>query len=244
MKNFTSKEIYAEVIKRLTAAGYKNNWVHGLPHLERVKKNYDLLLRHSKLPAHIAKCLKIAVEIHDVGRAFQGNHAERSAQIFKQMQISDLDEKEKNDIEFAVKNHNVGLLKIGIVKPKKDKETILGLLCLIDHMDAVGKIGILRSYQWIMESQENPEILNRLPIKTLKKYLKNNHITPEMRKAEFKAQSVLTQLIYNYLATREILNPIKNLLDKKILKIINTGQKELWQEINFLIELAEENQNR
>ncbi len=158
------------------------------------------------------------------------------------MQISDLGEKEKNDIEFAVKNHNIGLLKIGIKKPKADKEIILGLLCLLDHMDGIGKIGILRAYQWIMESQDKPEILSRLPIKTLKKYLKNDHITPAMRKAEFKAQSVLTQLIYNYLATREIMSPIKNLLDKNILQIIDAGQKELKQEIDFLIELTEENQ--
>lgn len=240
-KNLTSKEIYTEVVKKLTAAGYKDNWVHGLPHLERVRKNYSLLLRHSKLPTHIARNLKIAVGIHDVGRAFPGNHAENSARIFKQMEITDISEIEKNNIEFAVQNHSKGLLVIGIKKPKEAKEILLGLLCLLDHMDAIGKIGILRSYQWLMESQKKPQILSRLPIRTLKKYLKNNRITPEMRKSELKAKSVLTQLIYNYLATIEILNPIKNLLDKKFLKIIEAGQKELLKEINFLIELAEEN---
>lgn len=240
-KKIKPEEIYAEVIERLTAAGYKDNWVHGLPHIKRVRKNYKLLLRHGKLPANIAKCLLVAVNIHDIGRTSAGNHAENSARIFKQMKISDFSEKEKADIEFALKNHNKGLVTLGIVKPKADKEILLGLLCALDHLDGIGKIGILRSYQWIMETQKKPKILSHLPVKTLKKYLRNGYITTKMRKAGLKAESVLVQLIYNYLATDEIVNPIKNLLEKKFLRIIEFRQKELWQEIDFLIKLAEEN---
>lgn len=94
-KKINSKKICGEVIKRLTAAGYKNNWVHGIPHIDRVRKNLKLLLGHSKLPANIAKCLLIAVDVHDIGRASIGNHAKNSARTFKQMEISDLGEKEK-----------------------------------------------------------------------------------------------------------------------------------------------------
>lgn len=227
-----TNEIYKEVIKKLTAAGYKDNWVHGLPHIERVRKNYKLLLRHSKLPANIAKCLLIAVNIHDIGRTSAGNHAENSAQIFKQMKINDLSGKEKDNIEFAIKNHNKGLTALGIAKLKADKEILLGLLCLLDHLDGIGKIGILRSYQWIMERKKKPEILSRLPLETLKKYIKNGCITPDMRKSDLKEKNVMENLIYNYLATDEIINPIKNLLDKKFLRIIEFRQKELWQEIN------------
>jgi hypothetical protein len=97
------------------------------------------------------------------------------------MKIGNLSDREKNDIEFAVMNHNKGLLALGIIEPRENKEILLGLLCLVDHMDAIGKIGILRSYQWIMESQKHPRILSDWPLKRLKNYFQKNKITPEIR---------------------------------------------------------------
>lgn len=241
-KKLKSDEIYGETVKILIKAGYKDNWVHGLPHIERLRKNFRLLLQYGKIDLTIAKCLKIAVDTHDMGRAFPGNHAENSVKILKKMDIEGLTEKEKNDIEFALKYHNKGLPALEIARPKENKEILLGLLCALDHMDGIGKIGILRAYQWTIETEKDPQILSKCPLATLKKYAKKKHPVPQKERLFLRDGSVLGGLIYDYLATFEIVAPVKRFLGKKIIKIIEARNNEVLKEINCLIKLVEKNQ--
>lgn len=113
-----TNEIYNEVIKRLTTAGYKDNWVHGIAHINRVRKNLKLLLAQCKIPNNI-----------------------------------------------------------------------------------------------------------------------------KIRKSDpaLKEKSVLENLIYNYLATFEIVSAVKEFLNKKFLKTVEIKNKETLDEINYLILLTKEN---
>lgn len=241
MKTVKIKGIYPAVTAALSEAGYRNNWVHGIPHIIRVRKNLRLLLKYSSLDNKTIKCLRIAVDMHDIGRAYPGDHANNSARIFKQMNIKGLTPEEKNDIEFTIENHSKGLKALGINKAKKNNEILLGLLCLLDHMDAIGQIGTHRTYQWLMETRPNAQILSSIPIKHLKYYLGQKTMTTEIRNLNLKSDSVLGNLIHNYLATFEIVDVVKIFLHRDFQKNIYKLNKKTFEEINYLIFLTENN---
>ncbi len=238
---FNLNILWREVKKQLEKRNYANNWVHGIPHIVRVYKNARVIFELCKIDDHLEKCLEVAVIFHDIGRGLSGDHAANSAKIFSKMKINKLAEKEKEDILFAIKNHSIGLTGIGIKKARQDKEILLGLLVLADHLDALGKIGLDRVIQWSKNTGMNLDLLSKIKPKKLRKFIANGKITPEIKNLNLKEESVTAHLIYNYLATEQIVKPISHLLSKKFLLEVRKREKELLEEIERRIGLMEEN---
>ena len=238
------KILWHEVKRQLEKRNYADNWVHGIPHITRVYKNARLFSRLCKIDKRLEKCLEVTVIFHDAGRGLPGDHAENSAKIFSEIKIKELTEKEKKDILFAIKNHSVGLAGIGIKKAKRDKELLLGLLVLADHLDTLGKIGLNRVIQWSKNTGMNLDLLSEIKPKTLRKFIADGKITPEVKRLNLKEESITAHLIYNYLATEQIIKPISHLLNKKFLLEVKRREKELLGEIEVRIGLIEENSER
>ena len=236
------KILWRETKRQLEKRNYADNWVHGIPHIVRVYKNARSFFELCKIDNRLEKCLEVAVIFHDAGRGLPGDHAENSAKIFSEMKIKGLTEKEKGDILFAVKNHSVSLAGIGIKKAKEDKEILLGLLVLADHLDALGKIGLDRVIQWSKNTEMNLDLLSKIKPKKLRKFIADGKITPEVKRLNLKKESITTHLIYNYLATEQITKPISHLLNKKLLLEVKRREKELLGEIEVRIGLMEENE--
>lgn len=233
--------LWREVKKQLNKRNYADNWVHGIPHIIRVYKNARVISKLCKIDNHLLKCLEVAVIFHDIGRELPEDHAENSARIFSGMKIDELIETEKEDILFAVKNHSVGLAGIGIKKAKRDKEILLGFLVLADHLDTLGKIGLDRVIQWSENTEMNLDLLSKIKPRKLRKFIADGKITPEIKNLNLKEESITAHLIYNYLATEQIIKPISHLLSKKFLLEVEKREKELLGEIEGRIELMEEN---
>ena len=241
-KNELNLEIlWREVKRQLGKRGYADNWVHGIPHIARVYKNARLFSEFCKIDNRLEKCLEVAVIFHDAGRGLPGDHAENSAKIFSKMKIKGLTEKEKEGILFAIKNHSVGLAGIGIKKAKEDKEILLGLLVLADHLDTLGKIGLDRVIQWSKNIRINLDLLSKIKPEKLRKFIADGKITPEIKRLNLKEESITAHLIYNYLATEQIIKPISHLLNKKLFWEVQRREKELLDEIEVRIGLMEEN---
>jgi len=242
VKNKLNLEIlWREMKRQLRKRNYANNWVHGIPHIARVYKNARLISGLCKINNRLEKCLEVAVIFHDIGRGLSGDHAENSAKIFGKMKIKGLTEKEKENILFAVKNHNMGLAGIGIKKAKQDKEILLGLLVLADHLDALGKIGLDRVIQWSKNTGVNLDLLSKIKPQKLRKFIADGKITPEIKRLNLKEESITAHLIYNYLATEQIVKPLSHLLSKKFLLEVGRREEELLSEIEVRIGLMEEN---
>lgn len=234
--------LWREVKKQLEKRNYANNWVHGIPHIVRVYKNAQVIFELCKIDDRLEKCLEVAVIFHDTGRGLPGDHAENSARIFSRMKINGLTEKEKEDILFAVKNHSIGLVGVGIKKAKQNKEILLGLLVLADHLDTLGKIGLDRVIQWSKNTGTNLDLLSKIKPQKLRKFIADGKITPEIKNLNLKEESITAHLIYNYLATEQIVKPISHLLSKKFLLEVKRREKELLEEIEGRIGLMEENE--
>ena len=241
---FDLENLWCEVKKRLEKRGYADNWVHGIPHIVRVHKNMRLLSKLCKIDNRLIECLEVAVITHDIGRGISGNHAQNSAKIFGGMKIEGLREKEKEEILFAVKNHSVGLAGVGIKKAKQDKEILLGLLTLADHMDAIGKISLDRVIQWSKNTGMNLNLLSKIKPKKLRRFIANGKITPRIKRLNLEEESIIAHLIYNYLATKQIVKPISHLLSKKFLLEIKKRERELLDDIEIRIRLMEKNSER
>lgn len=111
----------------------------------------------------VIETLRKVVEIHDIGWILPGDHAANFAKVFSRIEI-DLSEKEREVILFAVENHSKGLPNLNIKKAESHKEMLLGLLFTLDHMDAIGEIGLLRPLQWPLDSKKYLPVLSGIKI--------------------------------------------------------------------------------
>ena len=118
---------------------------------------------------------------------------------------------------------------------------MLGLLVLLDHLDALGKIDLYRTIQWSKDTGRNLDLLSKIDPKKLREFIKEDHLSPEIEKLNLKEESVLAHEIYNCIATQRIIKPVAHLLDDRFLQEIEFKKKELLKEILRMISLMEEN---
>jgi len=227
------KDVWIEVVRQLTERNLAKDWVHGVSHIERVQKNLETLLKlglREKISEEMERCLKIAVDVHDIGRGLPGDHAIISAKIFFEMEIDDLTPEEKENIHFAVRNHNIGLVGIGINKIKEDREILLGILSLVDHMDALGEIGFFRT----IEATRLPLLSNEYTTDKLENFIYDpERVGIDMK--SMKDESVLAHIIYNYCATKHIIEPVYQLLYPGSISAIFKRMEELHRIIKDLL---------
>lgn len=216
--------------------------LHGLPHVERVKDNLKLLIDSCpKLDQQTIKLLKIVVEVHDVGRKYEGDHAKNFANMACGIDMGNLSESEYSAIIYAVTNHSIGLPGLGIKKAESFEQKLLGLLVLLDHMDAIGEIGFLRPFQWSLDSKKYLPILSKIKFKDLDRFLEDEKITPEIMSLRLKEESIVAHLIYNYLATYQIIEPVAHLLSPEFVGHIKNRNLYLLERIDEMMKIMEEN---
>jgi len=213
------------------AGGYlADDLIHGLPHIKRVDDNFQFFLADKpRLNDDIADALQISVILHDIGRsaAGQGDHAVKSAEIMKSLFRKELSGAKNQDwIIKAVSRHSIGLER----KIKDEADTILALLCVFDHIDSIGAIGIHRLTLYWCGGQPYripwiPAGLN--PIEKIKfrekieSYLSNpQRIT--RKDTDMRANSLVECLTYHFAATYEIIGPVEYTLGKNVLREIQT----------------------
>lgn len=221
--------------------GIYNGWVHEGSHLLRVRNNLEFLIKSCpSLDPAIIETERTIVEIHDIGRILPGDHAANFTKVFGLLKI-ELSEEELEEITFVVENHSRGLPGLGIKKAESRKEILLGILVMLDHMDAIGESGFLRPLQWSMDSKKYLPILSKIEISDLKRFISDGEITPEIMELKLKEESIVAHLIYNYLATYQIIRPIAHLLSEKFIKGVEERNLYLLERIVDMMKLMEEN---
>jgi hypothetical protein len=211
------QDIDTFVVQEFTAKGFDKELIHGLRHLRHVQSECDNINRlcGNILGSGLMKCLNVAVAVHDLGRTEKGDHAEISAEMFRQMPIEDLDLDEKDVIYFAVKNHSRGLGLIGVKKASSFQEYILGLLCVCDHADAASPDGAARAAMH-MANKKASVLSSRFSASHLRQIMEES--APSEMMNEYKNDSLIAHWAYNYSATYSICQPVKHLLSDKYLE--------------------------
>lgn len=202
------------VTDEFTAHNFDIDLIHGLRHLRRVQAECEVISRMCAkiLEPELVKCLGVAVAVHDLGRIREGNHAENSAEMFRSMPIEDLTADEIKAICYAVKYHNRGLESLCIDKAETFQDKLLGLLCLCDHADAASPEGMARST--LHMAQTKASILSTRFSADHLNAIMNQGASPSMMN-EYKNDSLVAHLAYNYFADFSICYPIFHLLTDK-----------------------------
>lgn len=226
------KEKYAEV-------GFSDELIHGLRHMHHVREVCANICETLDDP-QVAKCLRTAVDVHDIGRATDKSrdHAMVSAEVFKQMPISDLTEEEFEAAHFAVANHSRGLLAIGVSEAKSLREKVLGLLCVCDHADAASPDGVARAARAlkgkpILSAAYTAEHLRELMVKGC---------APEMMNV-YKNDSLVAHLAYNYAAVEHIHAPVSQLLNDRYMNGWSNPRVAMYKTIVEIYLTLQEKQN-
>lgn len=207
----------------------------------RVRNNLKLFIKtHPSVDSSVIDSLIKIVEIHDIGRIIPGDHAANFAQVFDRIE-ADASEEEREDILFVVENHSKGLPGLGIKKAESRREILLGLLVMLDHMDAIGESGFLRPLQWSIDSGKNLPILSKIKIEDLDRFLEEEKITPEIMALKLKEESIVSHLIYNHLATYQILEPVAHLLSEEFVEEIVSRNVYLYERIEEMMMMMEDN---
>jgi len=209
------RDVEQFVVDEFIRNNLDNDLIHGLRHLRRVQAEYENVRQMCVdiLEPELIKCLGVAVTVHDLGRIRDGNHAENSAKIFLSFPIRDLlSADEIEAVYYAVKNHNRGLEFLGIDRAETFQDKLLGLLCLCDHADAASPEGASRSALYIAKI-EAPILSTRFSADHLCAIMTQG-ASPSMMD-DYKNDSWVAHLAYNYYADFSICCPIFHLLNTR-----------------------------
>ena len=233
-----------EIMKK---GGFESEIVHGTPHIERVVNYHDKLFysdNSTKVSSHLKRLLKIAEYTHDIGRLCKGNHAENSAVAFEKALIPEISKDDFECILYAIRNHSAGLTNVARAESKKDK--LLGLLCLVDHLDSLGSEGRFRTAIWSKESGKNIEFcadVNKIKFYKLiinKRACLGYYSMTQLRTLmdqfnNLKKEGFVEHFLYNLIATKQILKPIEHLLSSRQKMFVRERENLLWTEVSEMI---------
>ncbi len=202
-----------EIVKRYLK---EKDSAHGLSHIRRLCAYFNLFKGDDPvLTQEVLDAIEYSVLFHDIGYSASGkNHSEHSARILGALfkgELSDIQNQEW--ILYAVANHSTGLAK---KKAKDEREICLALLCLFDHLDAIGAIGIFRTVRdfgpQIPLVVSSPDPGNTDFEKRIRYFLaRPGEITNSL--GGMKKSSILEHLTYQYGITLKIVSPVRHLID-------------------------------
>ena len=213
MRSIRDVEQFA--VDEFTRNDFGDDLIHGLRHLRRVQAEYEIIRQMcvDLLEPELLKCLGVAVAIHDLGRIRKGNHAENSAEMFLALPIHNLlSTDEIEAVYYAVKNHSRGLEYLGIDKAETFKDKLLGLLCLCDHADAASPEGAARAALQVAKIKA-PILSTQFTANHLSAIMAQG-ASPDMMN-DYKNDSLIAHLAYNYSADFSICCPIFHLLNTR-----------------------------
>lgn len=209
------EDIWVFVKERFIAKGLDKELIHGVRHIQHVREECVLLCGYcwGKIGSDVVKCLRAAVDVHDLGRTEKGDHAAISAEMFSKMPIEGLIEEEALAIRYAVQYHGRGLWGLGIPRAEMLAEKVLGLLCVCDHADAASSEGAARA---ALALKKLPVLSSRFAADGLRQLMENG-CTPDMMNV-YKNDSLVAHWAYNYFATSAIRKPVSHLLTPRYLE--------------------------
>lgn len=217
-------------------AGLGDEPIHGLRHLNNVIKECGIVCEMCALDPRVADLLKIAATVHDIGRTTPGDHAENSANIFSQMPLNGLTPREKSWIDFAVRNHSRGVKATTRHEiASSPEEALLGLLCVCDHADSASPEGYARSVIWAKTFKPHLPIFGNHDTNHLRNIMAGK--LPDIRPDDYKNESVIAHLAYNFYATTEIMKAVERVLSEEYIKYAEMRQLMFGKMIELLHEL-------
>lgn len=207
-----------EIVQReVQRRGFGNDPVHGWRHIIAVINWAEKLMKYSNLPNELVEDITIAAIAHDVGRDCPGlAHALASAEWLENEKEIKISPERRADVVWAVSFHSTGLAKAGVSKAVKRKHIIAGFLVLADHLDALGYPGAWRLIESQRHKKERMGIYSsNISVLELREIWHGGIITAEIEGMNLKNDSVIAHMIYNYLATAQIVGHIKHLLSRE-----------------------------
>lgn len=242
-----SNMAWSYLCQEFKLAGYWQERIHGGSHVTEVLRFATSVAESSNVHGLLAECLLIAAKLHDLGRLgmkhhYSGvskkvlqiavdkaridktnpdyvDHAHLSANLFRLMPIEYTTEF-KHAVEWAIRNHSVGLVGLGIKKAEILADQTLGLLVFADHCgDAASPGGVARAAKAL--EGKVPILSKKHSIEHLQHFLDDpNSFIPVQEAGSYKNESLIAHLVYNYQASRPIITVVRHLLSDEYLESV------------------------
>lgn len=207
-----------------------DDFVHGVPHIERMLRDFEILLKdNNRFEEDLINALEIAIYLHDVGRKnakeLDVNHADHSVVILRDY-FSDFYQslERKDDIAYAIKNHNKDIFKeIGKERSiMDDKNKLRALLSLLDCADTVGWTGINRAAMdknTPLVPVKDKDFNNKL--KRVLELSRNPKGRTKDDSKRMKDSSILEHVLDNYCLTIQLRDRLSDYISEDFKKKIN-----------------------
>jgi hypothetical protein len=199
--------------------------LHGLPHIARVHKNFQLLCRNLQRDpgSMLLEAAESAVILHDIGHSKAGegqpytSHAVASAETIRTElsdELSDIPKWQLHWIIYAVANHSTGLPEKKILI---SEDLCLSLLVISDHLDNLGAVGITRHIMWC-QLKNIPMFPKKEDLEGILALLTSDERPP--LNEDWRWRSTINALLYIYYATPEIMGPMRDLIAPKFYNMV------------------------
>ncbi len=189
----------------------KEDPVHGIFHIERVYKAYQIFIKdNSSINQETKKALEYAVLLHDLGRSNpkkgrSNDHGVESVKIIKECVRKGLlrEMPKKEWVYYAIKNHP----KKFDTSDKAEKNFLLIFLVMLDGTDAIGEAGINRAVAWVEKGPLFPweeDKSRKEKIKRVKVLFNNPDKRTNKDRKKMQGNSVLEEFVYDYTFIKQI----------------------------------------
>lgn len=228
--------------------------VHGMPHINRMLKNFKKLKNKNKKlyksdgrVTEILDALEFAVKLHDIGKEMEKadrdkKHGTIAIEILEESYHNFFRKIPNNKwIEHAIKGHTDGEIIEKCKIPDTSEKVCFALLLALDNMDAVGEIGVYRDIK-DMEILKNHNWVPSEDFETIKKNIKKYFEYKEKINFDKKNNSLLERLLYNYYNTKgnvSRLEKMKSKIEIDISFLSDLYKKLKERQRKYILELKE-----
>ncbi len=218
----TKKIQWEKIIKKLQ----EDDPVHGLPHIERVLRCFDLLKKSNQDHfSPILDALEWAVYLHDIGRVNKSlDHGAESVLILNKYYKEEFPEdvNMREEICYAIENHQDFFDLKQRIQNKDKKNLLLSLLILLDCTDVIGEAGINRTTRAtkIPLAPECEDLEKEEKIERVKELLNDYTKREEKDREIMKNSSILEHITYNYAFACQVRDCVESYLSDFIKKEI------------------------
>jgi len=216
------KKKFKKAACKIARAHCGTELVHGMPHINRMLKNFKLLKSVDKSGKEILDTLEFIIILHDIGRINgEEEHGAKSVKILKQKEnnfFPQIPKEKRMLIEHAIFWHKPSKDKKPYKFPnnlKKSKDISLALLFALDNIDAIGKIGVHRDFEGMKDKLKWFPDKNKKDESFLERLLKNYcHIDGNISRIKKIKSKIKTRVLL------ELYEKLKKQQEEYICKLI------------------------